>query len=693
MKNKNQSLSQARPLKKRLTSIILGKALLLAFLLCQSNYLKAQNPIWMFKSTDSKIYKVTFNHRGQKDLVRTDEATDPNNYKSYVYDAYPNTRWWSANPSEYNYTRPLFYLSRYSTTLGNVTVEAFPGENVTSALCSFLEKGNPNTCGYSNRLQAEDFESIIVPSQMSCDYFLGLVTNKIPNTNLSQLYINPFAYSTAPFQNNTLVAPIPDVTYIKVLDGSGNVVDLPSIPSQYVKIAVSNRNSAGNQFLFMLVGNEAGGNLGGLYKFLIKPNIGTILQTNEIIAGLPGNSNPTQTFAQARILAPASLQSEWRTSELEVSPDGTQIAWADASRGSGSLPGKFYIANLTTSGTITGAVNIVTTPSISDGRINGLEFNPVLGSATKLYFTAGYDFGGTNDGLYNIDLSGSTYSASKLNINIEEQIAQSQIEANVNRYLSFVGINFSDQTRLVDIDPATNTVVKTIYLNPAALLGSDIRRLPRQIDGFHYNYNDIYGPAFVKTYSSLCPVNQYPAMPVSATQRYSVTPKPGTQGTNFVFNIYLQAGSTSTLPVKNTAGLAVNEVEFTFPTSPQEPRKYLIEAYYTDPVTGCTTQSFLTVSTGDGCIYDEGRIAKPAITAAVPGLFPNPAMDRVTVQLLPDEEQASIRITDSHGRLVKKMDVRNNAEQVDISSLANGFYFMSVTTPSSQRVHKILISK
>ncbi len=66
-------------------------------------------------------------------------------------------------------------------------------------------------------------------------------------------------------------------------------------------------------------------------------------------------------------------------------------------------------------------------------------------------------------------------------------------------------------------------------------------------------------------------------------------------------------------------------------------------------------------------------------------VVPNPFTDKI--QILISEEQirknAEITIYDSHGKVVKRINKINNNQSVDLSSLANGLYYIEVVNQSS----------
>jgi len=73
------------------------------------------------------------------------------------------------------------------------------------------------------------------------------------------------------------------------------------------------------------------------------------------------------------------------------------------------------------------------------------------------------------------------------------------------------------------------------------------------------------------------------------------------------------------------------------------------------------------------------------------GLFPNPANDQLTVNGLPVGNHLG-QIMDASGKMVMEISVSNN-EQLDITSLASGFYTIKVLVEGEFQIEKFQIKK
>ncbi len=73
-------------------------------------------------------------------------------------------------------------------------------------------------------------------------------------------------------------------------------------------------------------------------------------------------------------------------------------------------------------------------------------------------------------------------------------------------------------------------------------------------------------------------------------------------------------------------------------------------------------------------------------------IYPNPVVDRFSVTLENNETKADMKIFDNTGRLVLNKVVKNN-ENIDVSELKSGIYFIQTRTAKSLFTNKIVIEK
>ncbi len=156
---------------------------------------------------------------------------------------------------------------------------------------------------------------------------------------------------------------------------------------------------------------------------------------------------------------------QYAARELELSPDGTKLAWGNS--GSGN---KVSVIELDSNGDYV-SDQTFTVPNIN--RVNGVEFSP---NSNKLFVASGHPLSSSSlDGINVIDLNQNTIT------HIPNSIAygRSHIELGLNNML-FVTSNSS----LATIDPNTNTLSDVALFAAPAINGT--RLLPDQVDGDDY---------------------------------------------------------------------------------------------------------------------------------------------------------------------------------------------------------------
>ena len=70
-------------------------------------------------------------------------------------------------------------------------------------------------------------------------------------------------------------------------------------------------------------------------------------------------------------------------------------------------------------------------------------------------------------------------------------------------------------------------------------------------------------------------------------------------------------------------------------------------------------------------------------------VFPNPAKDQLTVQFTDNSENHVIKMMNDLGQLV----LQTHNRQIDVSSIANGIYFLNIETGNSSANKKVVIAR
>ena len=73
-------------------------------------------------------------------------------------------------------------------------------------------------------------------------------------------------------------------------------------------------------------------------------------------------------------------------------------------------------------------------------------------------------------------------------------------------------------------------------------------------------------------------------------------------------------------------------------------------------------------------------------------LYPNPSTDNITIRSL-EEPLQEILITDLQGKRIQQMKLTNfnESQQVDISTLAKGVYFVTILSNQNKVVKRLIV--
>ena len=74
-------------------------------------------------------------------------------------------------------------------------------------------------------------------------------------------------------------------------------------------------------------------------------------------------------------------------------------------------------------------------------------------------------------------------------------------------------------------------------------------------------------------------------------------------------------------------------------------------------------------------------------------VYPNPAGDRLTLETYTSNgiaDDTRYRLTDAHGRCVRKAKIRQDKQTIDLSDLAPGIYVLEVVSNDQRLVHRVV---
>ena len=107
-------------------------------------------------------------------------------------------------------------------------------------------------------------------------------------------------------------------------------------------------------------------------------------------------------------------------------------------------------------------------------------------------------------------------------------------------------------------------------------------------------------------------------------------------------------------------------------------------------ITGLTNNTSYQIQVQANC--GDGNLSdwSPAITVTTTGienwldnsvtLYPNPAKEYVDIRVDGDLNVTMMEVYDVYGKLINAMNVIENPTRINVSNLANGMYFVRVTT-------------
>ncbi len=99
-------------------------------------------------------------------------------------------------------------------------------------------------------------------------------------------------------------------------------------------------------------------------------------------------------------------------------------------------------------------------------------------------------------------------------------------------------------------------------------------------------------------------------------------------------------------------------------------------------------------ATGGGAIYKHGIITgiSPGLRLINPSIcvYPNPATDRITVELSGETQESNVSIFNIEGQRVITSQITESKTQVDISNLPSGVYYVRVTNERTVEVGKFV---
>ncbi len=426
------------------------------------------------------------------------------------------------------------------------------------------------------------------------------------------------------------------------------------------------------------------------------PPIGRALTLTESRL-IGGTGTPGSSACMGRTAIAGATKATFTTSEIEVTADRKRLAWA-------GKDGKVYVAALFPSN---GALDLSISPNVvavadfsatglnaTNARVNGLEFAP--DGSYNLYVTVGTDAGsaGSIDGFYKIastSTTGITYTAPSrranpgLGVNTQ-YVAQSQIEADRNGLLRLLGVASvaGRPSSLIAFDPAAGSGAGA-FLSPSinspavtaklALTlkntATDIRRLPRQVDGSDYGFaGHIYGPAYVQTlaYPASCSTPAPYPLPVPApTATFAI------DALSQIWNPTYQWSVSPAIAGFSSSGTTTQTITF-----PASTASYVVICNIggtTDCASGVTYTSEFSVATGDGCPVLPQRPAPtpPPVVAAWP--VPGDAYLELTRST---DDPATVELLDGQGQVRLMRAWPERVLTLSTATLPEGLYVLRV---------------
>ncbi len=565
----------------------------------------------------------------------------------------------------------------YSSSNGELDLEgpavfAYP-DVLTMPAPGSVGSGNPNSC--------DRFYSIFYrPLSAGSGALMSYITDYQDLSNLG----NPIWYGTIPVCRSSPTV-LQYFTCGSFLSATGKVaVSRPSLENPAIQ----------KQNLYLLLSNDRG--QGGIYFFQVDEHVPTT-------PGNPGSSFPLrtiitgaslqtpgvpQTQTEARCistLTPNCATASFESPELEISTDNKRLAWAENN--------KLYVATIVEGIDGYGAagsngITVVTATLPSAGTINGLEFAP---GTYDVYVT----FDATtnaNDGLYKFTYNIAANSYATTATPNARDIKNSYIEANRLGQLAMLSPTKMER---YDVSLATPGFVAPISF--AAKLpptGSQIRRLPRQIDGWHYGYaGDVIGKTTVQTIATPAGCTSPPPIqPITGQATYSIND--------------LGVGAAYTWTVTPSTGVTVSPsgptATITFPVGVAATYEVrVVTAYPGQTPCGRSTDARLSVATTDGCTQNGGRAtqsggsfgnADPAAAEVV--VWPNPAADEVSISAPSAEGTTRVTLRDLQGRtlLAQSMAARQPLT-LRTANIPAGVYLLTGTDGTHTWRQRLIITR
>ncbi|MBK0404529.1 T9SS type A sorting domain-containing protein [Adhaeribacter sp. BT258] len=413
-----------------------------------------------------------------------------------------------------------------------------------------------------------------------------------------------------------------------------------------------------------------------------------------------------QFYYPTRICAPLAIQggvvvngSNFATSELEISPDGNLLAWADDNTYSGGTPtATVYTIDLTNR--VHNSIPISSV--ISAQKVNGIEFNPnynpAAGVNTRLYVTAGSG-SSNNDGLFKISGTGAVTPIGGRFSGSSRNCAQSQLEIDYNKTLAMVyadvaNPNFQFVSYLPESSTQTGSWGDLQKYKAQALTTSPfnypVHRLPRQVDYWDYKFGGtIHGKTAPLVANGGCSGGT-----VQRTITYSAPVITSINSWDIEYNWELKDASTGAIVLTGTAPT----VTYTFPTTPFKSYELILKVI-TKEWGGARFYNFfyqtkMIITTTNGCPPPSGsRLAQTSSDDKETVIYPNPVIaGELKIKLPANYNEAQVEITDLQGRLVRNATI-SNMSTLDIQDLSAGMYMVNVTTPDFSKKEKIMVTK
>jgi len=113
---------------------------------------------------------------------------------------------------------------------------------------------------------------------------------------------------------------------------------------------------------------------------------------------------------------------------------------------------------------------------------------------------------------------------------------------------------------------------------------------------------------------------------------------------------------------------------------------------YTVITTGnyCVTVTGSNSCTNSDCVYVVVSVGVDEIKPLINSIYPNPAKDKINIELLANVKEVKYVLTNSTGNILRSSSFRNKTT-LDLSAFSKGVYFLKIIAEDGVETKKIII--